>query len=64
MAVMNGMGTYEARLASFGIAHSIKKRGSDAKGSKQLKWPHETPHVEQVGCPANNSTSKTLNPSS
>ncbi|MCJ1260825.1 hypothetical protein MMC22_000688 [Lobaria immixta] len=39
MAVGNGMETYAARLASFSIAHPAKKRGSDTKGTKTLKWP-------------------------
>lgn len=48
MAALNGMETYVSRLASFSIAQPIKKRGSDAKGAKRVKWPHENPKAEQV----------------
>ncbi|MCJ1461774.1 hypothetical protein MMC07_000373 [Pseudocyphellaria aurata] len=33
------METYAARLLSFNTAHPAKKRGSDTKGTKALKWP-------------------------
>ena len=49
MASTEGMETYAARLASFDIAHpGGKKRTSNAKGAKTLKWPHKTPSVAQV----------------
>lgn len=48
MAVSNGMETYASRLASFSIAQPIKKRGSDARGAKSLRWPHENPKADQV----------------
>lgn len=47
MAALNGMETYASRLASFSIAQPIK-RGSDAKGAKGVRWPHESPKAEQV----------------
>lgn len=51
MAALSGMETYVSRLASFSIAQPIKKRGSDARGAKGVRWPHESPKVEQVdGC--------------
>lgn len=37
-----------SRLASFSIAQPIKKRGSDARGAKGVRWPHENPKAEQV----------------
>lgn len=48
MAALNGMETYASRLASFSIAQPIKKRGSDAKGARSVRWPHEKPKAEQV----------------
>lgn len=49
MAVGNGMETYAARLASFSIAHPAKKRGSDTKGTKTLKWPLKNLSPDEVG---------------
>ena len=48
------METYAARLASFDKAPSTgtKKRASNAKGVKVLKWPHKTPSPAQVGLSA------------
>ncbi|KAA6414789.1 MAG: hypothetical protein FRX48_01539 [Lasallia pustulata] len=47
------METYAARLASFEVAHpATKRRTSNAKGAKTLKWPHTTPapaHLAQAG---------------
>lgn len=44
------METYAARLASFAIVHSAPtKRGSDARGTKALKWPHKFPTPDQAG---------------
>ena len=37
--------TYEGRLASF---QKSKKRGSTAKGSKALNWPHKKISPESV----------------
>lgn len=48
MAGLSGMETYVSRLASFSIAQPIKKRGSDARGAKSVRWPHENPKAEQV----------------
>lgn len=48
MAALSGMETYVSRLASFSIAQHIKKRGSDARGAKSVRWPHENPKAEQV----------------
>lgn len=48
MAALSGMETYVSRLASFSIAQPIKKRGSDARGAKIVRWPHENPKAEQV----------------
>lgn len=48
MAAGNGMETYAARLASFRVAHSAKKRGSDTKGTKTLKWPLKSPGADEV----------------
>ena len=43
------MDTYAARLASFNATLTTqKKRASDAKGSKTLKWPHAAPSIIQV----------------
>ncbi|KAL9122852.1 MAG: hypothetical protein Q9187_000588 [Circinaria calcarea] len=43
------METYAARLASFDKAHpTTKKRSSNAKGAKTLKWPHKTPTPAQL----------------
>ncbi|MCJ1244888.1 hypothetical protein MMC30_002089 [Trapelia coarctata] len=43
------MDIYAARLASFNVAHpTTKKRGSNAKGPKSLKWPHKTPSPTQL----------------
>ncbi len=51
MAASSGMETYVSRLASFSIAQTIKKRGSDARGAKSVRWPHENPKAEQVDGP-------------
>lgn len=48
MAALSGMETYVSRLASFSTAQPIKKRGSDARGAKSVRWPHENPKAEQV----------------
>lgn len=48
MAALNRMETFASRLASFSIAQPIKKRGSDARGAKSMRWPHENPRAEQV----------------
>lgn len=48
MVALNGMETYASRLASFSIAQPLKKRGSDARGAKSVRWPHENPKIEQV----------------
>ncbi|KAI9706140.1 MAG: hypothetical protein M1836_005546 [Candelina mexicana] len=51
MAMVEGMHTYECRLASFEITHSIaKKRASNAnnKGKKTVHWPHVTPSPAQL----------------
>ena len=46
----SGMETYAARLASFTKALSApRKRGSDTKGTKTLKWPHKFPTIDQAG---------------
>lgn len=37
-----------SRLASFSIGQPIKKRGSDARGAKSVRWPHENPKADQV----------------
>ncbi|KAL9101672.1 MAG: hypothetical protein Q9163_003093 [Psora crenata] len=43
------MESYAARLASFSAAHpATKKRGSDPKGKRKLKWPHEKPSPLQL----------------
>lgn len=42
------METYAARLASFSIAHPAKKRGSDTKGTKTLKWPLKNLSPDEV----------------
>ncbi|KAL6715192.1 hypothetical protein ACLMJK_007456 [Lecanora helva] len=43
------MESYAARLASFNVAHPhTKKRASNARGAKTLKWPHESPPVPQL----------------
>ncbi|KAI9719728.1 MAG: hypothetical protein M1812_003216 [Candelaria pacifica] len=55
MALIEGMQTYECRLASFDIAHSVvKKRASNAstKGKKTVHWPHTSPspaHLAKAG---------------
>ena len=47
--ISDGMETLAGRLASFSVAHPIaKKRSSNAKGSKSLKWPHENPTPSEV----------------
>lgn len=49
MAWVEGMETLAARLASFDVAHpQPKRRGSNTKNSKALRWPHKTPSPEQV----------------
>ena len=50
MNAFQNMETYAARLASFDKAPSTgtKKRASNAKGAKALKWPHKTPSPIQV----------------
>lgn len=37
-----------SRLASFSIAQPLKKRGSDTRAAKSVRWPHENPKAEQV----------------
>lgn len=47
---MAAMEAYTARLASFNKSHSAtRKRTSEAKGAKSLKWPHKSPTPAQVG---------------
>lgn len=44
------MATFESRLATFETTHATtKKRASNAKGTKGVKWPHATPSPSQVG---------------
>lgn len=43
------METYAARLLSFSVAHPTKKRGSDTKGTKALKWPLKNISADEVG---------------
>lgn len=52
------METYAARLASFSVARPTKKRGSDTKGAKTLKWPLKNPSAEQVDGLLTDTTSK------
>ena len=43
------MESYAARLASFSAIHpATKKRPSDPKGNRKLKWPHKSPSPPQV----------------
>ncbi|KAG8528216.1 uncharacterized protein KY384_007133 [Bacidia gigantensis] len=43
------MESYAARLASFNATHpATKKRASDPKGTKKLKWPHKNPSPPRV----------------
>ena len=43
------METYEARLASFEKAQAgSKKRNSNSKGAKGVKWPHKSPGAVDV----------------
>lgn len=49
MTPINGMEIQDTRLRSFGAAQlPAKKRRSNAKGAKSIKWPHQTPSAEQV----------------
>lgn len=52
------METYAARLASFSVAHPVKKRGSDTKGTKTSKWPLKSPSADEVDGPPTYVTSK------
>ncbi|KAL2042406.1 hypothetical protein N7G274_004898 [Stereocaulon virgatum] len=49
MVVASSMESYAARLASFNVKHeTTRKRASDTKGGKTLKWPHENPSPHQL----------------
>ena len=47
MTTFQGMMTFESRLASFSKAPT-KKRASNAKGTKTIKWPHTNPTPETL----------------
>ena len=49
MSNSESMDTFAARLASFDVAHpATKRRTSNAKGAKTLKWPHQNPSASAV----------------
>ncbi len=47
-AMVEGMETLDARLASFDAAHQPKRRASNAKKPKAIKWPHQSPSPAEV----------------
>ena len=50
MTTENAYATYASRLASFETAIQVpaKKRTSNAKGAKSIRWPHKNPSPEEL----------------